>query len=303
MIMEYTVTKEELKNPLLVETLHALAECYAALNMELYVVGAVARDLALRLLQINDPYRGTLDLDVAVLLADWEQYQQLTETLLNHQFLKAAEKQRFYYVGTTGNYRYMVDIVPFGTIAHQELLAWPPDGHPVMSVRCFDDVMAHADTVSVDNALSFRIASLSGQFLIKLDAWSDRHALTKKDASDMVNILRNVYVAYALSRQALPPEINIEASEFDVVVAGAEWIASDLCLILSKEHRQFYATMLQNEVNQEEDSVLINDLLDASDARQYTLFRRAIKRMAQILATTNGGNDPEVQDVDFEEVK
>jgi hypothetical protein len=41
--------------------------------------------------------------------------------------------------------------------------------------------------------------------------------------------------------------------------------------------------MLQNEVNQKENSALINDLLDASDARQYTLFRRAISRMAQIL--------------------
>ena len=284
MIMEYAVTKEELKNPLLVETLHALADCYAALNMELYVVGAVARDFALRLLQINDPYRGTLDLDVAVLLADWEQYQQLTETLLNHRFIKAAEKQRFYYVGT-GNYRYMVDIVPFGSVAHQELLAWPPDGHPIMSVRCFEDVMAHADMVSVDNDFSFRLASLSGQFLIKLDAWSDRHTLTKKDATDMVHILRNVYMAYALSRQTLPSEINIEASEFDIVVAGAEWIASDLSLILSKEHRQFYASMLQNEVSQEENSALINDLLDASDVRQYTLFRRAISRMAQILSS------------------
>ena len=282
--MEFTISKNELKNPFLVETLHALAECYAALNMELYVVGAVARDLALHLLQINDPYRGTLDLDVAVLMADWNQYNQLTETLLRHQFVKAAEKQRFYYLGTTGNFRYIVDIVPFGSIARQKKIAWPPDGNPVMSVRCFDDVMAHADHVLVDNSFSFHLASLSGQFLIKLDAWSDRNALTKKDASDMVHILRNVYVAYALSRQALPPEINIEASEFDVVVAGAEWIAADLTQILSKEHRQFYATMLQEEVNQEENSALINDLLDVSDAHQYTLFRRAIKRMAQILS-------------------
>ena len=282
--MEFAITKADLKNPLLAETLHSLAECYAALNMELYVVGAVARDLALRLLKINDPYRGTMDLDAAVLLADWEQYQQLTEILLNHRFLKATEKQRFYYASTTGNYRYMVDIVPFGTIAHQELLAWPPDGHPVMSVRCFEDVMSHADTVTVDNTFSFHLASLSGQFLIKLDAWLDRHTLTKKDASDMVHILRNVYMAYALSRQALPPEINIEVGEFDIVVAGAEWIASDLCFILSKQHRRFYATMLQNEVYQAENSELINDLLDASDTRQYTVFRQAINRMSQILS-------------------
>ena len=41
--MEYTINKEDLKNPLLAETLSALAVCFAELDMELYVVGAVAR--------------------------------------------------------------------------------------------------------------------------------------------------------------------------------------------------------------------------------------------------------------------
>ena len=51
----------------------------------------------------------------------------------------------------------------------------------------------------------------------------------------MVFILQNIYVAYALSHDALPAEIDIDAEHFDVVVAGAEWIASDLKKILSDE--------------------------------------------------------------------
>lgn len=282
--MDYTIHREDLQNDLLVETLQALATCYQQIGAEVYVVGAAARDLALRLLNVQNAPRRTLDLDVAVLLRDWTQYERLTEILLQHDFVKAQAKQRFIYQGANKQNRYEVDIVPFGEIAEREQVAWPPEGSPVMSVRCFEDVMKHADSVHVDQDFSFRIASLSGQFLIKLDAWSDRHLTTKKDASDMVFILQNVYVAYALSHTALPLEIDIDAEHFDVVIAGAEWMASDLKKMLSEEHRQFYADMLQKELDREEDSPLLNDLLDVSDARNYLLFRRALTRVAQILA-------------------
>lgn len=283
--MEYTINKEDLKNPLLAETLSALAACFAELDMELYVVGAVARDIAMHLLQMEDDARRTMDLDVAVLIKNWRQYDQLSEVLLRSNFTKAREKQRFFYVGENGTGRFMVDIVPFGDIAHNEQVAWPPEGTPVMSVRCFDDVMLHADKVRVEDSFSFSMAPLSGQFLIKLDAWSDRHLITKKDAADMVYIMQNVYVPYAMSRQTLPPEISIEASEFELLVAGAEWIAVELRQMLSEGHRHFYATMLNNEVSQAEQSALLNDMMDVSSARNYRVLRRALSRMAQILVS------------------
>ncbi|MBP5327152.1 MAG: hypothetical protein J6Y98_04490 [Bacteroidales bacterium] len=101
-----------------------------------------------------------------------------------------------------------MDIVPFGEVEHDGMIAWPPEGSPVMSVRCFSEVMNQADRVTVEGEFSFRLASLSGQFLLKLDTWSDRHYNTRKDAADMVYILQNVYVAYALTRDGLPQEIG-----------------------------------------------------------------------------------------------
>lgn len=281
--MDYKITKERLQNDLLADTLRALSECYSFIGSEVYVVGAASRDIALRLLNVDDLPRRTFDLDVAVALSDWSQYERLSFFMLQHHFIKAKEKQRFYYQGENGENRYEIDVVPFGEIEENGMIAWPPEGSPVMSVRCFSEVMNCSDKVTVDNTFSFRLASLSGQFLLKLDAWGDRRLNTKKDVSDIVYILQNVYMAYALSREGLPQEIDVEATTFDVVVAGAEWIASDLRLILSNDNRHFYADMLQLQVSKEETSELLNDMLDVSDSRNYALFRRALTRMSQIL--------------------
>ena len=281
--MNYKIRKDELQNDLLAETLQALYYCYNQLQLPLYVVGASARDIALRLLKVGNAPRRTLDLDVAVALNNWLQYEDLTQILLQNHFIKAPEKQRFYYLGVDGRNRFEVDIVPFGSIAEKEQVAWPPEGSPVMSVRCIEDVMRYADIVQIEEDYTFRIASLSGQFLIKLDTWQDRHLRTKKDATDMVFILQNIYVAYALAHDVLPAEIDIDAEHFDVVVAGAEWIASELKNILSDEHKDYYAQLLESELSKNEDSPLLNDMLDVSDSRNYSLFRRAIARMVQIL--------------------
>ena len=281
--MEYSIRKENLQNDLLAETLQALDNCYRQLGAEVYIVGAASRDIALRLLDVSNAPRRTMDLDVAVMLQDWSQYEQLTNLLLQNHFEKAPEKQRFIYLGNNGRIRFEVDIVPFGTIAEDDQVAWPPDGTPIMSVRCFEDVMKAADKVTVDGDLVFRLASLSGQFLIKLDTWSDRRTKTKKDAADMAFLLQNIYIAYALAHDGLPPEVDTNTDQFDVIVAGAEWISADLKEILTSKHRRFYSAMLREELEKNEESLLLNDLLDVSDSRNYKLYRRAFERMAQIL--------------------
>lgn len=282
MNMTYTLKREELGNDLLMSVLEALTNAYKEIGSEVYVVGAAARDLSLKLLRAGSAPRRTMDLDVAVLLEKWNEYERLTEILIKDGFVKAPEKQRFYYCGIE-NVRYEVDIVPFGDIAQEEMIAWPPEGNPVMSVRCFADVMKNADKVVVEGRFAFRMTSLSGQWLIKLDAWCDRHLMTRKDAADMQFILENAYIALALSSDAIPDTISLDASTFDQTVAGAEWIASDLLNMLSKDHKMYYANMLDSEVIQREDSQLVNDLLDNAVIGTFDSICRALVRMSQIL--------------------
>ena len=111
--MNYKIRKDDLQNDLLAETLQALYHCYSQLQLPLYVVGASSRDIALRLLKVGNAPRRTLDLDVAVALHNWKQYEELSQILLDNHFIKAQEKQRFYYLGVDGKNKFEVDIVVF----------------------------------------------------------------------------------------------------------------------------------------------------------------------------------------------
>ena len=107
--MEYKITRETLQNNLLYETLGALSKVMNSLQLEVYVVGALARDIAMEILNMPPSPRRTADLDVAIALKDWGQYGLLTEHLLKNHFVKGQAKQKFYYKGENGANDYEID--------------------------------------------------------------------------------------------------------------------------------------------------------------------------------------------------
>ena len=257
--MEYKIAKAELGNDWLFDTLTALSRCMAIHGLPLYVVGAVARDISMILLKGDTSKRRTKDLDVAIAIKDWQSFDTICNMLQNHHFKRHGKTQKFFYEGKNGDIDYEVDLVPFGGVAVDEKICWPPEGNPVMSVKCFQDVMKSAVNVSVDDGLCFKMAPLCGQFLIKFDAWNDRNALTSKDAEDMVFILRN-YLNACLSREEsnIPPDVvTFDNEKLDTAVWGAQWLAYDISKLLTTSHLQFYTDLIGEELRKEEKSTLI----------------------------------------------
>ena len=84
--MEYRITKEELGNDLLFCTLIALEKCMERHGLPLYVVGARARDVAMRLMKVDEPKRRTEDLDVAIAVEDWAAFDEICHTLQENHF-------------------------------------------------------------------------------------------------------------------------------------------------------------------------------------------------------------------------
>lgn len=70
--MVYKITRTELRNDLLYDALNALDSVMKSLDMNLYIVGALARDIAMQILEANPSPRRTSDLDVAIALTDWK---------------------------------------------------------------------------------------------------------------------------------------------------------------------------------------------------------------------------------------
>lgn len=97
--MEYKITRDTLQNNLLYDTLEALSKVMNDLQLDVYVVGALARDIAMEILEMPPSRRRTSDIDVAIALKDWSQFELLSENLLKNNFVKGKPKQRFYYKG------------------------------------------------------------------------------------------------------------------------------------------------------------------------------------------------------------
>lgn len=255
--MEYRITKQELGNEWMYHALFALEKCMAIHGLPLYVVGARARDIAMRMMKLDEPKRHTEDLDVAVAIESWEVFDSLCSTMEKNCFKRFKNTQKFFYKGENRDLDFEVDVVPFGGVAVEEKIGWPPNGDPLMSVKCFQDVMKMADTVVVDEKFKFKMASLCGQFLIKLDAWNDRKTRTDKDAEDMLFILRNYFDTQILQEITPPDVVDFKDDKLDIIMWSAQWLAYDVGKLLTTEHLLFYSNLVAEELAKEENSELI----------------------------------------------
>lgn len=68
--MEFKITRSILQNDLLYDALCALSKVMSDLQLEVFVVGALARDIAMEILNMPPSPRRTADLDVAIALKE-----------------------------------------------------------------------------------------------------------------------------------------------------------------------------------------------------------------------------------------
>lgn len=102
-------------DPDTIDVLLAIKEAADSLSIAFFVVGAAARDMILEHCYNVTPHRATLDIDLGVDVADWDQFNELSKALISTgKFSDTKESQRLLY-----NKR-PVDIVPFGPIADKD---------------------------------------------------------------------------------------------------------------------------------------------------------------------------------------
>ena len=80
--MSLQISSERIGNPLLVDLLRKVSECFAKIDQEFFVIGATARDIIVRQLVETSSPRRTRDLDLAIAIPDWSAFDAITEVLL-----------------------------------------------------------------------------------------------------------------------------------------------------------------------------------------------------------------------------
>lgn len=264
--MDLTISSEKIGNPLLVELLRQLTDSFSKMDKEFYVIGATARDIIMQQLLDTESRRRTKDLDIAIAIPDWDTFEQVKQNLIDDGFKKSRHMhQRFFY----GEYE--LDIVPYGVVAKEDgNIYWPPEEEIAMSVKGFDEVLSEAITVSIDDDFKVKIASLHGLFLLKFNAWLDRNTKTSKDAEDMSFILSNYFMAN-LEREIYQEVYDWE--NFDDYIVGGYWLAYDIVALLNKEQLFYYKEIIEGELAKEEESRLINQMIENSYGLKYETVR------------------------------
>lgn len=280
--MSCNISGEDLNNPLLKELLQKLTDYFQSIGSGFYIIGATARDIILSGIHKQASARRTADLDIAIAIRDWDKFNLISEELCKMEGFTKDPKltQRFNFQNV-----YDMDIVPFGEIAQKDnTIYWPPEEQFAMSVAGYTEVAENTLIVTIDNDLSVKVASLPGIFILKLVAFNDRKSKTNKDADDLAFIIKN-YLDINIERAAAEHYDIYEAENFNTFTAGATLLGRDIKTIIggNKETINTFIQILEDELKLEEESQLINQIIETHTTIKYDMAVEALKNLLQEL--------------------
>jgi len=168
---------------------NALEEAFSALDIDFYLIGALARDTWYA--ELNKRSRATKDVDFAVLIGSQKDYDAVKEYLAEHKNFIAIKNNSFVMKSPDG---VEVDILPFGGIEIDQEVQLTGTGLTSIKVNGFLEVyQAGTEEVKLATGHTFKVATLPAIVLLKLIAYDDRPEMRFKDARDIVNIIDHYF--------------------------------------------------------------------------------------------------------------
>lgn len=227
-------------DPITLAILQAVKQATQQSGIATAVVGATARDILLTHVFDLPVQRATMDIDFAIALEDWHQFEQLKHRLTSSGDFYADQniQSRLYYSQGMRNTSagYPIDLLPFGGIEQSDHhIAWPPDLAVMMNVTGYAEVLAASIAVEVAPGKTIHVASLAGLLVLKLFAWIDRGRTNAKDAKDIYQIMRN-YARAGNSGRLYHEEMELlVAAEYDPDLAGIRLLGRDVLKLARSE--------------------------------------------------------------------
>jgi predicted nucleotidyltransferase len=217
--------------PLTVAAMREVDVLMKELELSYFVCGATARDLLLQHVYGIETGTATVDVDFGVAVADWEQFADIKARLIATGRFEPAKNmaQRLYYKPSAESRGYPVDIIPFrGVEQPLHSIAWPPDMDIAMNVIGYEEALATALGVQIQNGFVVPVISLPGLALLKLFAWADRGFNNSKDARDLL-LLFGQYVSAGNQERLYGEAVDVMVTvEYDIDLAGPHLLGRDV---------------------------------------------------------------------------
>jgi len=251
------------------------------LQLPYFIVGATARDILLQHAHDIHSTRATVDIDIGVLVSDWNQFQALKQALVGTgKFNSTRQTQRLMY----GD-EFPVDIVPFGGIAQgEDSISWPPDYENEMSIAGFRECYQHAISViaSKKPELVVKVVSLAGLAIMKIVSWDDSSERRGKDAADLFIIIRNYIAAGNVDRffQEEGDILREEDSDYDL--SSAHFLGREIGRHASPATKEKLVNILEREASLSQGHRIAIDVL-RRDKFQTESYEKIVEHFNALL--------------------
>jgi predicted nucleotidyltransferase len=230
-----------------------------SLSIAFFVVGALARDIILIDCYGLKTPRITLDIDIGVEVAGWEQFNQLRESLLSTgKFSSTQVRHKLLFDSIP------VDIVPFGAITDEKSqIRWPPEHEIFMSTMGFKEAYEYSISarLSSDPELDIRLATLPGLAIMKVISWKEGYPLRQRDAEDLLLIMQKYEEAGNLSRLFEKEQSLLEEENFNTRKASIRLLGRDMAMMAKPYTSDTIRMILDEETGQFSQYRLITDMI------------------------------------------
>jgi predicted nucleotidyltransferase len=249
-----------------VDGIDAIRRVAQAQDIPFFIVGATARDLMLHHAFGVPVRRATLDIDIAIRVSDWQQYDSLAASLLaSTMFTRVGRGHRFLFRGSEP-----IDIVPFGRIAGTaKKVAWPPDESFILGVVGFEEAYRSAILVTLRQGprLDVRVATPAGLAIMKLVSWDEAYPARAKDAEDFYLIAVS-YVDLGNQERVYEDASGFTRGEdFDRQMAGARLLGRDMRGLANDDTFRILDEILRRESDQNGEWKLLTDIVGSNITR------------------------------------
>lgn len=219
------------------------------LGMPFYMTGATARDMILEFGYAITAGRRTEDIDLAVLIKGWKDFQHLKDVLVATGEFAVDTRIMHRLV-----YQKMlpVDVIPFGPIAAPNgVITWP-DQDRSMTVLGFQEIMEHCITLRIRDGLEVSVAPLAGMAILKLISWNERRgSVPEKDAADLALLFTHYVQAGNMDRLYEERPDLLVSEEHDHDRAGARLLGQDMAQLMSPQTKAAVLEILQSHADPE----------------------------------------------------
>jgi predicted nucleotidyltransferase len=236
----------------------ALERVLTGMEIDFYLIGAVARDIWIEHLSYRDK-RTTRDVDICVYVRDLVQYKAVQQALIEDEGFSRDTREPYRLYGPDGR---MLDLIPFGDI-ERDGTVWLDDPPTELSVLGTKVVSAWA----VTGLGAFKVITLPGLCVLKLLAWSTRPEWRAKDLEDVYFILRHYF---EIAGEALydQPYDDLLTEDFEPNIAAARMLGRQIAEILGgtaeiySKVQQILAGLTSNLTEKELEELYLSDKSD-----------------------------------------